>query len=103
MTRKELEDLIFRSAGGKAVIQRLWYWGVDVSNMCTEDTLRTILHRCIDESSWGKAIRIIEALENVTDDTVFVVDDAKGIVDFFNDPDGLFDYVLGEDLVELED
>lgn len=103
MTRKELEDLIYRSAGGKAVIQRLWYAGVDVSVMCDEDTLRAILHRSIENSEWGKATRIIEALENTTDDTVFVVDDAKGVVDFFNDPEGLFDYVLDEGLVDVED
>lgn len=103
MTTKELEDLIYRSAGGGAVIQRLEAAGVDVSDMCTEDALRTMLHRCIDDSSWGKATRIIEALEYTTDDTVFIVDDAKGIVDFFNDPDGLFNYVLDEGLVDIED
>jgi hypothetical protein len=103
MTRKELEDLIFRSAGGKAVIQRLWYAGADVSDMCTEDTLRTILHRCIEDSSWGKAVDIIYALGNSQDDTVFIVDDYKGRVLCLNEPSELYNYVLEEKLIELED
>ena len=103
MKMEELWKIVSEGGGDSAVLWRLEDNGIDTDDLLCKSDLIDRLHSIINCESWDYAYRVIEELENASDDAVFTIDISCDEIYTLDDPSSLIDWLIENDRVEVEE